>query len=283
MNAHLSILYIVSDSLGETAEYVAKAAASQFVGGQVILRRVSHVRDFSTIDETLAQAKQNHAVVAFTIVVPELRQHLLARSADLLVPVVDVLTPMLEALESALGRPPQYKAGLLHQLDRDYFRRMEAIEFAVKYDDGRETARSLSRADVVLIGVSRTSKTPLSMYLAHRGLKVMNIPLVPEVSPPKDIFLPQSRRKLVGLTIHADKLNVIRKERLKAMGLMPDANYASHERILDELEYSDRTMQQLGCPVVDVSDKAVEETAGIIFDYYISRREVDHEQVDLSF
>lgn len=267
MNSHVPILFIVSDSLGETAEWVAKAAASQFNGGQVIIRRVSHVQDLSIIDETLDHAKQQSAVVAFTIVVPELKRHLLERSAELEVHAVDVLSPMLEALESSIGRPPQYKAGLLHQLDADYFRRVEAIEFAVKYDDGRETPRGLAQADVALIGVSRTSKTPVSMYLAHKSLKVLNIPLVPEAPPPEELFLPHNRSKIVGLTIRPDKLNLIRKERLKAMGLMTESNYASHERILDELVYSDATIKRLGCPVIDVSNKAVEETAGIILEY----------------
>ncbi len=267
LTVHLPILYVVSDSLGETAEFVAKAAAIQFNGSAAIIRRVAHVHDVPTIDETLDHAKLNHGVVAFTIVVPELKQHLLKRSAELQIPVVDVLTPMLEAMEIAMGRPPQNKAGLLHQLDADYFRRMEAIEFAVKSDDGRGTTHSIVAADLILIGVSRTSKTPLSMYLAHKSLKVMNLPLVPEVSPPKELFLPENRRKIIGLTIRPDNLHLIRKERLRAMGLMLEATYASHERIVDELEFAAVTMQRLGCPVVDVSDRAVEETAGMILEY----------------
>lgn len=267
MNLHLPILYIVSDSLGETAELVARAAASQFNDGQFVLKRVSHVHDVDTINEVVVSAQRDRAIIAFTIVVPELREHLVSQSTSLRVRAVDVLTPMLEALESATGTPPQYRAGLLHQLDEDYFRRMDAVEFAVKCDDGRNTVSSLGQADAVLIGVSRTSKTPLSMYLAHKRFKVVNVPLVPEITPPEELFLLPYRKKIIGLTIRPDKLNLIRKERLRSMGLMEGSSYSNYDRILQELAYSDATMKRLGCPVIDVSDKAVEETASLIIEY----------------
>jgi [pyruvate, water dikinase]-phosphate phosphotransferase / [pyruvate, water dikinase] kinase len=141
---------------------------------------------------------------------------------------------------------------------------VDAIEFAVKYDDGRDP-RGLLRADVVLIGVSRTSKTPLSMYLANKRLKVANVPLVPEVDPPQELFqLPPER--CIGLTINPEQLNGIRTERLKALGLTSQANYANLDRIAQELAYSKRIIDRLGCPVIDVSNKAVEETANIILE-----------------
>jgi regulator of PEP synthase PpsR (kinase-PPPase family) len=152
----------------------------------------------------------------------------------------------------------------VHQLDDEYFRRVEAIEFAVKYDDGKDP-RGLLRADVVLVGVSRTSKTPLSMFLAHKRLKAANVPLVPEVEPPEELF-EVNPRKVIGLTISPDELNLIRTERLKALGLRAQANYAALERILVELEYAEKIMKKIGCPVINVSNKAVEETASIILD-----------------
>ncbi|MEH7489753.1 pyruvate, water dikinase regulatory protein, partial [Priestia megaterium] len=134
--------------------------------------------------------------------------------------------------------------------------------FAVKYDDGQDIG-GIKRADIVLIGVSRTSKTPLSMYLAHKRFKVANIPLVPEIAPPDELFsIP--RNKCVGLIITPDKLNEIRKERLRNLGLTSQANYANFERILEELEYAEKIMKRIGCPVINVSNKAVEETADLI-------------------
>ncbi len=267
----LPIIYIVSDSVGETAEFVARAAASQFDGGSFELRRVSHVDSVDVIDDTVKSAQEEQAIIAFTLVLPELRERLLHRAAELGVHAVDIMGPMIDAFEQVMGTPPRRKPGLVHQLDEEYFRRVEAVEFAVKYDDGRDP-RGLERADIVLIGVSRTSKTPLSMYLAHRRMRVANVPLVPEVHPPEELFQIRDKGKVVGLTIRADKLNAIRRERLRSLGLTPTANYASHERIAMELEYAEGIMRRLGCYVIDVSDKAVEETASLILDY-VHRRE----------
>jgi len=264
------VIYIVSDSVGETAEFVVRAAASQFNGGHYRTRRISHVHEASALEEAVQSARAENGIIAFTIVVPELKEYLCRYAALLGVPVVDIMGPMMAALEGAVGTPPHLKAGLVHQLDDDYFRRVEAIEFAVKYDDGRDP-RGLERADVVLVGVSRTSKTPLSMYLAHKRYRVANVPLVPEVAPPEELFTKTDRKKIVGLTIRPDKLNLIRQERLKALGLTAEASYASYDRILEELEFSEGVMKRLKCPVIEVSDKAVEETAGIILDY-ITRR-----------
>jgi [pyruvate, water dikinase]-phosphate phosphotransferase / [pyruvate, water dikinase] kinase len=141
---------------------------------------------------------------------------------------------------------------------------VEAIEFAVKYDDGRDP-RGLLRADIILIGVSRTSKTPLSMYLAHKRIKAANVPLVPEVTPPEELVKVDPVR-CIGLTITPQKLIEIRSERLKALGLQPEANYAKLERIEDELKYSKQIMEDIGCYTIDVSNKAVEETANIIME-----------------
>lgn len=250
---------MVSDSIGETAELVARAAASQFNGGNVDIRRFPHIDSEDAIYEVIQAASARKSMVAYTIIVPELR-HLLRHHAERSgILAVDIMGPMMEALQSMTGIEPKLQPGLVHRLDEEYFRRVEAVEFAVKYDDGRDP-RGVFRADVVLIGVSRTSKTPVSMYLAHRRLKVANIPLVPEIPPPKELFeIPAS--KVVGLTVSPSELHDIREERLKTIGLATDANYASLERILLELEYADSVFKRLGCPVVDATHKAVEETA----------------------
>ncbi|WP_229751875.1 pyruvate, water dikinase regulatory protein [Marinithermofilum abyssi] len=256
----------MSDSVGETAEFVVRAASSQFNGGHVDIRRVPYVDDKKIITETVEAAADARGMIAFTMVVSELQGYLLAEAKRLNVPVVDIMGPMLDGLSSLYDRPPKREPGLVRKLDDEYFRKVEAIEFAVKYDDGRDP-RGLLRADIVLIGVSRTSKTPLSMYLAHKRLKVANVPLVPEVEPAEELYMIPPE-KCIGLTIDPEQLNGIRKERLKSLGLTSRANYANMERILQELDYAEKVMKRVGCPILDVSNKAVEETANIILDMF---------------
>jgi len=258
------IVYVVSDSVGETAEFVVRAAASQFNGGRVEIRRIAYVDDIEPIREVIQAAKEANALIGYTLVLPSMREALKLEAQRYGVTAVDILGPMMDAFSHVQGQEPKNRPGAVHQLDDEYFRRVEAIEFAVKYDDGKDP-RGLLRADVVLIGVSRTSKTPLSMFLAHKRLKAANVPLVPEVEPPEELF-EINPRKCVGLTISPDELNLIRTERLKALGLRSQANYAALERIMLELEYSEKIMKRIGCPVINVSNKAVEETASIIMD-----------------
>jgi regulator of PEP synthase PpsR (kinase-PPPase family) len=172
--------------------------------------------------------------------------------------------PMLKEVEGIVNLSPKLTPGLMHRLDQEYFKRVEAVEFAVKYDDGKNPW-GLLKADIVIIGVSRTSKTPLSMYLAHKKLKVANVPLVPEIPPPQELFSVPPHR-VVGLIIDTYKLNSIRSERLKVMGLASDATYANVERISEELEYAKAIMRKIRCPVIDVSSKAIEETANTILE-----------------
>ncbi len=255
---------MLSDALGETAEFVTRAAASQFEGVGFEIRRIPFIDEPSTIDEILVSAKENQALVAYTLVIPELKDHLIKMSAQHGVRIVDILGPMITEIGNMVNLQPNAKPGMVHQLDEDYFKKVEAVEFAVKYDDGKD-ARGILRADVILVGVSRTSKTPLSMYLAHKRIKATNVPLVPEVPPPDELFM-ISPRKCIGLTINPEQLNGIRTERLKSLGLTAQANYASLDRILVELEYAERIMKKIGCPVINVTNKAVEETANIILE-----------------
>lgn len=257
-------VFVVSDSVGETAELVVKAVATQFNGGYVDIKRNSYVEDFEDIEGLLQMAAKTTAIIAYTIVIPSLKEYLDRRANEEGIVVVDLLNPLMDAFMSKFKKDPKRQPKLMRQLDEEYFRKIEAIEFAVKYDDGRDPTGIL-RSDIVLIGVSRTSKTPLSMYLAHKRFKVANVPLVPEVPVPEELYsVPKS--KCVGLIISPEKLNSIRKERLKSLGLTSDANYASFERILEELDYAEKIMKRVGCPVINVSNKAIEETADQILD-----------------
>jgi regulator of PEP synthase PpsR (kinase-PPPase family) len=258
------VVYVVSDSVGETAEFVVKAVATQFNGGQVEIRRNSYVDDFEDIEDVILLAKKGPSIIAYTIVIPSLKDYLDRRANEENILAVDLLSPLMSAFETSFNKQPHHRPGLMRKMDEEYFRKIEAIEFAVKYDDGRDP-RGIVKADIVLVGVSRTSKTPLSMYLAHKRFKVANVPLVPEVPPPDELFeIP--RKNCIGLIISPDKLNEIRKERLKALGLASQASYASFGRILEELDHAEKVMKRLGCPIIDVSNKAVEETAGLILE-----------------
>ena len=260
------IIYALSDSIGGTAESVIKATVSQFTEPKFEVVRIPYINNKEQIDEALQEAARHQAVVCYTIVNPRLREHLADRAVELQIQVVDVLGPMLRAIQKNSGLLPKNQAGLIHALDHEYFKRVEAVEFAVKYDDGKNPL-GLLKADIVIIGVSRTSKTPLSMYLAHKQLKVANVPLVPEIVPPAELFK-VPHHKIIGLLIDPYKLTDIRMTRLKAMGLSEDAEYADVERITEELDYAKGIMRRVHCMIINVSNRAIEETAGIILDYY---------------
>jgi len=257
-------VYLLSDSVGETAEFVVKAVANQFIGEELEIRQNSYVDEVSDIEDVISEAKQNHSIIAYTIVIESLKNYLNKRAEEENILAVDLLHPLMNAFVTTFQRAPIHELGLMRKLDERYFQKVEAIEFAVKYDDARDVEGVL-KADIVLIGVSRTSKTPLSMYLAYKGYKVANIPLVPEVTAPAELFS-ISKNKCVGLVITPDSLNVIRKERLKKLGLQQDSSYAKLDRILEELDYAEKIMKRVGCPIINVSNKAIEETANDVIE-----------------
>ena len=269
------IVYVISDSVGETAELIVKAVAAQFNGGNVEIYHKSYVQQIEDIEDVINLSKYSNSIIAYTIVIPFLKEYLDKRARAEGIITIDLMSPLLDAFSQTFNKAPKREPGLMRKLDANYFRRVKAIEFAVKYDDGRDP-QGLKRADIVLIGISRTSKTPLSIYLAHKGLNVANIPLVPEIAPPDELF-EIGRNICVGLVITPDKLNEIRKERLKSLGLTAHVNYANLDRILEELFYAEKIMKRLGCPIIDVSNKAVEETADLILEMLKKRLVGYHE------
>ena len=265
-----SIIYVVSDSVGETADMVTKAAASQFASAAFSLKRIPYVEDEQHIEEVIGLAKLENGIIAYTLVKPAIRTYMKTRAEQEGIISYDILGPLIDILQVKSEAAPFNEPGMVRKLDEDYFKRVEAIEFAVKYDDGRDP-RGILRADIVLVGVSRTSKTPLSQYLAHKRYRVANVPLVPEVDPPEELFL-VSPEKCFGLKISPEKLNDIRRERLKTLGLNDQAIYANMERIKDELTYFDSIVSRLQCPIIDVTNKAVEETANTLINLINNRR-----------
>ena len=261
-------IYIVSGGSGETAYRMVQAALTQFTMGESssLVRRFQNVRSLEDLDRVLGMAGDKRAIIVHTTVSQELRTYLSERCAELRITQVDLFGNLLDTLTLYLRERPEEKAGSFHAVGDKYFRRIEAIEFALKFDDGIDMT-GLVDADIVLVGISRTSKTPLSMYLAMEGFKVMNVPLVPGVPlPPELAPIPQGR--IVGLTIQADRLQEIRAYRLKRLGATGSADsYSDLGRIMDELAYADEVFKtHRRWPVLDVTGRSIEETAGLVLD-----------------
>lgn len=259
------MIFIISDSLGETARTIAKASIYQFQNHESWdIKRFPFVNNIELLKEVLNKAKEEDALVMYSIVSEDLAEYAKDYCKESGLEFIDLLSVIIKKMSKKSGMKPLREPGLIRKMDKSYFNRVDAIEFAVKYDDGKDP-RGVLKADLVLVGISRTSKTPLSMYLANKHIKVANVPLVPEVPIPKELY-EVNPKKIIGLTNSPDTLNRIRVERLKSMGLSGTANYAKLERILEELDYSEEVMKSLKCPVINVANKAIEETAGIILD-----------------
>jgi [pyruvate, water dikinase]-phosphate phosphotransferase / [pyruvate, water dikinase] kinase len=260
-------IYVVSGGSGETAQRMVQAALTQFAHGEAALvRRFQNVRSQEDMENILQLAAEKRAVIVHTTVSRELRFYLDDRCAELRLTQVDLFGNLLDTLALYLRERPDERPGLFHSLDDKYFRRIEAIEFALKYDDGQDPT-GINDSDIVLVGISRTSKTPLSMYLAMEGHKVMNVPLVPGIQlPPQLKEIPQGR--VVGLTIQPERLQEIRMHRLKRLGARGSAeSYTDMAQILLELEFADGVFKQhRRWPVIDVTGRSIEETAGLVLD-----------------
>lgn len=267
------VIYVVSDSTGETAERVTRATLLQFPDHKVKLKLERRVRDRRGLHTVLEKAAAEGAMVVFTLVRPELRDHFNELATKLDVRHVDVIGSLISHVGLHIEADPVNIPTAEMPLSQEYFRRVEAIEFAVKSDDGKEP-RNLNKADLVLVGVSRTSKTPLSTYLAGRGLKVANVPLVLDVEPPAELHELAGFR-VVGLTIDVDQLMDIRKQRLQQLGMPPDANYGLRDHVKSELEYAHGIFRNNPeWLIVDVTNCAIEEAATIILEALKDRDEL---------
>jgi len=256
---------ILSDSLGETADLVARAATSQYEPGTFMVVRsgkISSSEELRTVLDTLCD--DDSCVVFHTFADPTLRAEMELLAPERGIPAVDIMGPPVAALARVSGQEPHVEPGAIRKTDRDYYERIDAMEFAVKHDDGRNPA-GLTDAEVVLVGVSRTSKTPLSMYIAGKGYKVANVPLVYGVDPPKELFDVQSNR-VFGLVSDPALLSSIRGARLKGLGGHV-RRYADREAVEREMETARDLMRRLGAIVIRTDNRAVEETAQEIIRY----------------
>ncbi len=249
-------LHVVSDATGETATRVVAATEAQFPEQPFVTVRHPRVETVADLQLALARIEGHRAVVIFTLVEPTLRLVMRELCDDAGVDYCDLLSEPLAAVAKVSGQRAEMRPRARPALDEGYFKRISAIEFAVKNDDG--LGRSLAAADVILVGVSRTSKTPLSIYLGYLGWKATNVPLVKGIEPPSELFEIDPAR-IVGLTIDANRLAEIRSERLVLMG--GDRRYADLNEVYEDLEHAAAIQKRLGCPLIDVSELSIEEIA----------------------
>ena len=255
-------IFVISDATGETAEKVVRAALLQFTN-PVELRMYTRVRLEDDMRRIVQRAHEKGALIVFTVVSNTHRELLRRLCDEANVDAVDLIGTLMGKLSGFLGAPPKGVPGLMHTIGDEYFRRIEAVEFTVKNDDGREP-RHLPKADLVLVGISRTSKTPLSTFLAQKGYKVSNVPLVLDIPPPEELFA-IDQEKIFGLTIKVDELLRIRQARLKHLGMPGDTSYGQREHVVKEIAYAQAIFRaQPSWPIIDVTGKAIEETAADI-------------------
>ncbi|MCH4170453.1 MAG: kinase/pyrophosphorylase [Lactobacillus sp.] len=258
------MLYIISDSVGETGFNLAQAALAQFPQIKPIYCRFPFVNTDEKLDKILDQAKADHAIIVHTLATKGLAAKITNFSEQNGLVSFDYITPLLTEVSKRTGLTQTYEAGAVHHLNARYFDRISAMEFAVLYDDGKDP-KGFLEADVVLLGVSRTSKTPLSLFLANKNIKVANLPLVPQAHIPDELWKVDPK-KIIGLTNDPSVLNNIRRERMIAYGLNPDTTYSDMDRIKEELKYANELYKKLGCLVINVAHRSIEETATIIME-----------------
>ncbi len=257
-------IFVISDSIGETAYNLVQAAVVQFPDVDFDIQQYPLVRTASLLDGILKRAKRVDAMIIHTLVLKELSKRIESYCEENSLQCVGALDRLLRMFEKRTSMSPKLEVGLNHHTDKDYFNRIECMEFAVNFDDGKDPS-GFTQADIVLLGVSRTSKTPLSLYLANKGYKVANLPLVPKAKIPDELY-EIDRQKIFGLTNDPAILNSIRRQRMVAYGLNPDSHYSNLENINNELNFSQELYRKLGCLVINTANKSIEETATLIME-----------------
>ncbi|MGX7013678.1 pyruvate, water dikinase regulatory protein [Vagococcus silagei] len=264
MSEQTIYIYIISDSAGETGAKLSAAAMAQYENLDVTIKviRKSFIDNETDLMVALERAKELNAIVLQTLVSDELVEVAVKFCQKNSLFNLDAMSPLMFELSRRSGYEPSRVPGASHFLNKNYFDRMSAMEFAVKYDDGKDPKGFLD-ADIVLLGVSRTSKTPLSLFLANKNIKVANLPLIPSAHIPKQLWEVDPSR-IVGLTNDPQVLNTIRRERMKAYGLNPDTAYSDIDSIKNELKFANDLYEKIGCLIINVAQLSIEETASII-------------------
>ncbi|MEP1207098.1 MAG: pyruvate, water dikinase regulatory protein [Rhizobiaceae bacterium] len=256
-------LHLISDSTGETLSTTGRAAAAQYSNWRAVEHVTPMVRSVEKLEKALAGVDASPGIVLYTMVDREMESILITRCKALGVPAVNVLEPVTKVFDGFLGDTMSGRVGAQHTMDQDYFDRLEAVQFAMAHDDGN-LPDDFEEAEIILVGISRTSKTPTSIYLAQRGIKTINIPLVPGVELPSEIFAVK-KSLVVALVASAERILQVRENRLLAFDrdLTGDI-YVDRASIQEELALTRRLCKQNNWPMIDVSKRSVEETAAAI-------------------
>ncbi|MEQ9334092.1 pyruvate, water dikinase regulatory protein [Thalassobaculum sp.] len=258
-------IHLVSDATGETNHQIARACLVQFDGVRAKEHVWSLVRTRSYLDKVLAGVEAHPGPVLFTLVEPELRRRLEDTCRRLEVPCIAILDPVLSALGAHLGLESHGRPGRQHEMDAAYFRRIEAMDYTLAHDDG-QLVHDLEEADIVVVGVSRTSKTPTSLYLANRGFKTANVPIVPGIDPPDEIF--HLRKPLVvAFTTDPTRLIQVRRNRVLMLKQREETDYVALEQVRREVADARRMFERNGWPVIDVTRRSIEETAAAVLQF----------------
>ena len=263
-------LHLISDATGETLLAVSRAVASQYEAVSSIEHLYPMVRSEAQLERAIAEIKATPGMVLFTLVDQALAKRLETACQATGAPCLSVLQPILNLFQTYLGAAANPRPGAQHMLNAHYFNRIEALNYTMAHDDG-QMWDDYEEADVLLIGVSRTSKTPTSIYLANRGIKTANIPLVPNVPLPKSIF-GLKRPLIVGLIASAERLVLVRQNRIETLHAMMDSSYVDPVAVTEEIVQSRKLFAQYGWPVIDVTRRSIEETAAAIIDLYKAHR-----------
>lgn len=263
-------IHLISDATGETLHAVARAAAAQYANVQAIEHTYPLIRSKSQIDKVARDIERSPGIVLCTLVDPELADHLKERCRDMSLPCVSILDPVLDVYRSYLGTEQTHKVGGQYILNSEYFKRIDALNYTIMHDDGQHP-EGLVNADIIIVGISRTSKTPTSMYLANRGIKTANIPLVPNVPPPAE--LAKARGPLiVTLIATPDRILQVRRNRMLSMNVDDSTDYVDRQAITAEITETKKFAAQNKWPVIDVTRRSIEETAAQILALYQDRK-----------
>ncbi len=259
-------LVIISDAVGDTAFNMVQAGAVQYPEVNFNYRRYPFITNKEKLEKVFDEIKDlDNLMIAFTLVTEEQQLAVIKFSREHHIKYVDLLSGVIDNIHAITGVDQKHEIGAVHQMGQNYFDRISAMEFAVMYDDGKDP-KGFLEADVVLLGVSRTSKTPLSLFLANKNLKVANLPLVPQTHIPEEIYKVDPK-KIIGLTNDPSVLNEIRRQRMISYGLNPDTTYSNMDSINKELASAQKLYDKLGCYVINVAHRSIEETAALILEH----------------
>lgn len=256
-------IVIISDAVGDTAFQLMQSASAEFPSAVINFRRYPFITDKEKLQNVFDEVKDlPNLFISYTLVNEDLQLAVIRFAREHSAKYIDIFSPVVEQLKELTGLQPSMEVGAVHNLSQNYFERISAMEFAVLYDDGKDP-KGFIEADVVLLGPSRTSKTPLSLFLANKNLKVANLPLVPQTHIPDELYQIDPK-KIIGLTNDPEVLNQIRRQRMISYGLNPDTAYSNMDSINAELESANELYQKLGCYVINVANKSIEETAALV-------------------